>query len=261
MPTSESEEALLNLPEIPSEMTNPVIVNCTLTNSSFVQNTPSQINVTFTTQGNLDVTISDIEVQPISAVRLLETLNWDPNGTFYYTFEPTEIYPFNLQQITNGSYFQTWGNAYENWYGFQDTGPISLSIKVYMMPAINITVDSNFQAIYNTTLTFPSLVMRSETEILQQEETQQYYANQQILGNLSAQFQEQQVQLLTQEKALQASYQYMDWGLTSIIVFLGLLDVALVFFDNSKNEDRKAEYKKTNKKYDDISKQTQDYSI
>ena len=100
--------------------------------SSFVQNSPSTINVSLSFPVNCwnDLNIGYIEVQPVDAV--VSFPNWNPPNTY----EPIDFSDFYLYQVPSIGANQDWNGS--DGFGFpvlfEDSGVIQLQLNIFASP-------------------------------------------------------------------------------------------------------------------------------
>lgn len=228
-----------------------VPVSCTVNTTSFVQDSPSIINVqmTFHTTCWHTLDIRQIEVQPVNALDARPAW-YLPSG--YETEGQTDFYLYQVDnigadQVWSGS---NWGSPWMNVF-FQDAGQVSLKITILAFPQSDWwnmtdwqTYNSYYVPNFNKTVTIPNIYIESNLAI-QAQQAQQTYQQQQI-SLLNQSLLQLQIQRMESEKAQIEQGIDSDWNrsLTYFILFFALFDITIAILAYSRDDDRKAEYKK-----------------
>ena len=178
------------------------------------------------------------EVKPLDTISV-ETQNpWQPyNGGYYEILEPNELGSFPAFGGYNSS--SVW--ITEQWYGgdtmiFQNAGPITLQISASLLPTQDVWNEVNwttFPTDFNVNVTIPNIYIQSSTSVQQQSLAQQELSQQQAT-----------TAVLNQMQTQQRINDYENSSLTFFVLFFASIDIAVVIFDHSKDDDKKAEYEK-----------------
>ena len=227
-------------------------VTCNVS-SIFVQNSPSNITVeqSFPAITQADLNVSTIFVQPVNA--LLARKDWtSPTG--YSSLGPPNNFLILWRTEDRGA-TQVWTSSigfsgYWNTFLFQDVGLINLKITIYAEPtdfALNYTDWLAYNSTYVpfvTTVAIPNTFMDS-IETVQLQQAQQVW--QQSMLTQTKLLQAIENQSLTMQQRWQAQQEIssdMNLSLTFLVLAFMSLDMAVIVFDHSVDEKRKAEYEK-----------------
>jgi hypothetical protein len=218
-------------------------VYCTAYSNEFVQGNPVTVIVNITRDNPAPEVLvigAGFEVQPLNTISVETQDPWQPyNGGYYQIFEPNELGIFYAVGGYNSS--SVW--ITEEWYGsgtmiFQNSGPITLQISASLLPTQDIWNDVNwttFPTEFNVNVTIPNIYIQSSTLVQQQSLAQQELSQQQA-----------ETATLNLMQTQQKIGDYQNSSLTYFVLFFACIDIAVVIFDHSKDDDKKAEYEKKN---------------
>jgi hypothetical protein len=279
-PTNESEtqhsSALFEIPLSYNNWALPMNVSLTLTNNYFfVEDTLTSINASIYTTGNSTLTNAiNIELFRIDVSNAVQaypesfTLNGYSSGYSFDYFSPKTIYfsPKNSEQHT--AFNQTWCSSPEpqsNYALFRVAGNVTITIIIDMHPSSEMydTIMSylketkqSYPYHYNVTITLPDIHIRSESELTNEQKTQQLQAIQLQEMNMQSQMQAIQAVTTIQAQEQQNDTNNSNMGLTFVVLFLTAVQITIALYDHSYDQRREAkdnEEKVKNKQFDDFS--------
>jgi len=250
-------ETIFQIPDVnmPNHSFN-VRLSCTIASigGRLIQNIPiSNITVSMefgpTCWNTLD--ILSIEVEPVKTVNVHQTWGY-LSGYTYTASSPSTMY---LWQGEDRGALQVWSGY--DWQDsiFQDAGPVKLFVKISAIPQMDwmngeipfewynetyTRADMYYHPNFNTTVSIPSLFVESTQSVQQQAFQEQTMT-----------IQQQQVEILKALNASQAQtemqqtiYDYRNRGLTFFVLFFAAVDIAVVIYDHSNDDEKKAKYEK-----------------
>ena len=126
---------------------------------------------------------------------------------------------------------------------FQNSGPITLQISASLTPTQNVINYVNwttFPTDFNVNVTLSNIYIQSSTSTQQQSLAQQELSQQQA-----------ETTTLNLMQIQQKINDFQNSSLTFFVLFFACIDIAVVIFDHSKDDDKKADYekKKTEEEY------------
>jgi hypothetical protein len=213
-----------------------VEVFCTVNSTSFVQGEPSLITFKLLFEKIVsNLYVDTMQVYPLNAIDLYNASYSNKTGITYIPTQVPIMSVLNPIPSTEDSIWQTWEAG--GGVIFQNSGPINLEIRVYVQPNQNILSSVNmtgFKSEYDMTFTIPDIYI--------------------ISGQTSQQMNTQQ-----QQEIQQQNNENNILSLTFFVLFFASLDIAVVFYDHSKDKDKEAEYNaiEEEKKRNEIAKHGQ----
>ncbi|MCW4029073.1 MAG: hypothetical protein NWE92_05440 [Candidatus Bathyarchaeota archaeon] len=254
-PVNISQQFLLNVPEQYLDRNLPVNLTIELSSESyFAQNTLIQVNASAwhysTPQDTIDVV--GITVQPLNAYTVFPNQYSAAGFTDYYFDNPCVLFLYD-PHIQNGV-----ANFSEvsDFCKFTTAGPISFLVNCTR--TIN-TQASSEAATWQTaessgrqekySVVIPSnFTIKAYSDLTeQQRQDLQSLANQRE-ASLQVRMQSIQAAILEQQEANQDRNDMINLGFTFVIIFLTLVEISFVFYEQSKDEERSREYYKRKKR-------------
>jgi len=229
------------------------VSNGTLAQNSIISN--FTFNIEFEPPLLNCLRINSIEVKPLDMMYAYITLDRQI-GYVYSGFYPVDVY-LSKTTGTDTSSKQIWSQYSLQTSVFQNSGPVvfKLTIDAYPQEAyLNKTNWQTFQSQYEPYFTkavsIQNLNVRSTESIMQQGNAQQQIAILQALNNTQTMMNKQQ-----------AIYDLKTQSLTFFVLFFAALDIFVVLFDHSKDEDSQAEYNRKKAEEEERKKFQQDMEI
>jgi hypothetical protein len=253
-PVNISQHFILNVPEQYLDRTLPVNLTIELSSESyFAQNTLIQINASAwyypTPQDAIEIV--GITVQPLNANTVFPDQYSAAGFSDYYFDNPCVLFLFD-SHIQNGvcnfsevSDFCKFVNAGHVSFLVNCTKKINpqASSEVAAWQTAQSTGEDEYSVVVPSNFTIKAYTDLTE----QQRRDLQSLANQRE-ASLQVRMQSIQAAILEQQEANQDRNDMINLGFTFVIIFLTLVEISFVFYEQSKDEERSREYYKRKKR-------------
>jgi hypothetical protein len=226
-----------------------VIVNITISSDSyFVKNTPIQINATasYNQSADCDIVINNIYVRPIGSTTVYPN---EYSATGYSSNNyPCSLILWRMEQ-ENISKF----NTASEYCIFENSGPISFNIDISLSTKygewekIKNWYDERgavFENEYSIIVTpdVDKLKILSSSELTEKEQSNLHSIAEQRREALKVRLQTIETAILTQQQANNERSDKTNIGLTFVIMFLAVVEISFIIYEQSKDEELCAKY-------------------